>query len=96
MSTSHEEMLDMGMKSLHERYNKELEDIGYAKKLATDILEGRGEMPEIELAAAIIDKLREKDLPATEYLASYATDYLRSSGRAEKDWTRGTLTYRTV
>lgn len=93
MTTPVDEKLDTGLKFLRERYNKEHEEISYAKQLAEEILERRDEIPERELADLIIEELRKNGLTATEYIASYATDYLRSSGKAYKDWVSGTLKF---
>lgn len=93
MSTPIDEKLDTGLKMLHARYNQEHEEINRAKELAEELLEQRGEVPERELADLVIKELRKRHLAATEYIASYATDYLRSSGKADKDWVRGTLKY---
>lgn len=91
MTTPIDEQLDTGLRSLGARYNQEHEEINRAKKLAEELLEQHGEVRERELADLLIAELRKRNFAASEYIASYATDYLRSSGKADKDWVRGTL-----
>lgn len=93
MTISDEEALKAGMKAIYTRYSKERDDIEFAKTLARSILKAKGPISETLLVTAIIEELRKKNFPATEYLASYATDYLRASGHLKKDWLSGTLTY---
>lgn len=91
MTKSKDELLQAGMDALHKRYHKELEDIKQAINLTKTTLGEQITWNEFELVTEVVKKLDKQGLPATEYLASYATDHLRSSGRATKDWFSGTL-----
>jgi dGTPase len=93
MANPNDDVLKAGMKAIHVRYQNELSNIELAKTLALEILEERQQISESKLVEEIVEKLRDQKLPATEYLASYATDYLRASGRGKKDWLHGTLRY---